>query len=1152
MTGMTLADAADRDAIRDTALDETLVVEAAAGTGKTTELVCRIVRVIATGRAPIAEIVAVTFTEKAAGELKLRLREALERARAGAGRESAAHLDAALRKLEEAHVSTIHGFCADLLRERPIEAGIDPLFQVMTEAQAARLFASVFGRWLQAQLVDPPEGVRRILRRQPWPDGEEGAVDRLRRAGLDLVEWRDFDAVWSRPAFARVERIDRLFEELQAVDDLLRDPASRRDALFQSTWPIRTLVEDVSRVEAVGLRDYDGLEARLVSLARHRDLQRLRKGSGAEYRSGVSRDRVWRGLEAVRASLAAFEMDADADLAALLERDLRGLVEQYGRAKTAAGVVDFLDLLLQARNLIRRNRAVRASFQQRFARIFVDEFQDTDPLQAEILMLLVADDPSVTDWHTVRPVPGKLFLVGDPKQSIYRFRRADVGVYRSLCERLEAAGARRVTLRTSFRARPNIQRAINAAFAPVMTGDPVSQQPTYVALEPARAEDSGQPSVVVLPVPEPYATQRLAASAIEKSLPEAVGAWIDWLVRRSGWRVEERGAMTPIRPGHICVLFRRFVSYDVDITRSYVEALEARGIPHLLVGGRSFHERAEVEALCAALAAIERPDDELSVFATLRGPFFGIGDEELLHFRHRFAHLHPFHVPLELEAGGVPDDGLASLMPIADALALLRSLHQQRNHTPVAATINRLLETTRVHVRFALEHSGEQVLANVLRVADLARQYEADGGASFRGFLEELDAQAETGQANEAPILEDASDGVRLMTAHKAKGLEFPVVILADITAKLRPAAASRYLEPDSRLCAIRLAGCAPDDLVRQGPLELERDRAEGVRIAYVAATRARDLLVIPAVGDEERDGWLEPLNAAVYPIGAQRRTSTPAPACPEFRSKDSVLNRPNGDPATAFTVSPGLHQIGEHAVVWWDPRALHLNATAPIGLRHGDLIVKKDIPADVLDAGLADYRAWRSARAAAIDVASKPSVSVQTVTQRARAARSTALSEVEVVRVHSRGVRPTGRRFGTLVHAVLAASPLDATPAAISELAASIGRALGATGAEIDAAAETVVAAFDQALFHRARHAWAANRCRREVPIAWREDDGVLLEGVVDLAFEDGGGWTVVDFKTDEAQDANLAAHRRQLSLYAGAVARATGAVVTPVVVYV
>jgi ATP-dependent exoDNAse (exonuclease V) beta subunit len=1031
-----------------------------------------------------------------------------------------------------------------------VEAGIDPLFKVLTEAQATRLFNDVFDRWVQEQLADPPEGVRRLLRRRAWRS-DEGSVDALRKAGLDLTEWRDFNKEWTHPEFARPSRIDALFAELRTVADLLRrEPGSRRDPLDDSTRFITALVENLVRVEQVTDRDYDGLEAQLVWLARHRDLSKLRKGSGATYRPGVTRAEVWESIERLRGSLAAFDLEVNEDLAALLQRDLQGLLKRYVLAKAAQGVLDFLDLLLLARDLIKAKRDVREDFQRRFRRIFVDEFQDTDPLQVEILLLLAADDPSVPSWQDVRPVPGKLFLVGDPKQSIYRFRRADVGIYRSVYERLAAAGARPLTLRTSYRARRNIQRAINAAFAPVMTGDSTSQQATYVALEPDRADNPAQPAVVVLPVPAPYATQRIAAFAIERSLPDAIGAYIDWLVHESGWRVEVNGEEVPIRPGHISVLFRRFVSFGVDVTQPYIEALEARNIPHLLVGGRSFHNRSEVEALRAALAAIERPDDELSVFATLRGPFFGINDEELAQYRHRFGRFHPFRVPIELQNGG-SDNRAGVLRPIADVLLLLQSLHRNRNHVPVAATIDRLVAATRVHVRFALEHSGEQVLANMLRVADLARQYESEGGLSFRGFLDELDRQADSGRADEAPILEEGSDGVRLMTAHKAKGLEFPVVILADMTARLRPASASRYLDSRERLCAIRLAGCAPADLVRQGLVEIERETAEGVRVAYVAATRARDLLVIPAVGDEERDGWIDPLNPAIYPDASRRRSAAAPVGCPPFRSRDSVINRPNADPAGPSTVSSGLHAMGTHDVVWWDPRCLHLNASRPAGLRYEKLIVKKDVPSEVPEEGRREYAAWQKAHAQAIDAGSKPSLAVQTVTARARkAAAAPAPENVEVVEVPRVAACPAGRRFGALVHGVLAAAPLDATAAVIHGLAVSLGRALGARSEEVDAATERVTTALTHSLFDRARRAFAAGRCRREVPVTW-VDDGQLVEGVVDIAFEDGGGWTVADFKTDELTHVHAARHKRQIALYAAAVRLATDRPTSAVLLY-
>src|ERR1051325_10007919 len=232
------------------------------------------------------------------------------------------------------------------------------------------------------------------------------------------------------------------------------------------------------------------------------------------------------------------------------------------------------------------------------------------------------------------------------------------------------------------------------------------------------------------------------------------------------------------------------------MTRPYLEALEARGAPHLLVGGRSFHNRAEIESIRAALAAIEWPEDELSVFAMLRGPLFAISDEELIEYRHNFGRFHPFRIPKEFPP---------SLEPIVNALQILQSLHRSRNRVPVATTITSLLDATRAHVGFALEHGGEQVLANVAHVTELARRYEAEGGMSIRGFIDELREQAESGEAGEAPILEEGRDGVRLMTVHKAKGLEFPVVILPDITARLNASTASRYVDSERGVCAIRL-----------------------------------------------------------------------------------------------------------------------------------------------------------------------------------------------------------------------------------------------------------------------------------------------------------------------------------------------------------
>ena len=1157
------ADEQARELIR-TALDQTLVVEAAAGTGKTTELVRRILAVLASGRADVREIVAVTFTEKAAGELKLRLRQGLEEERRAATDPGVARsLGDAVRNLEEAHVSTIHGFCADLLRERPVEARIDPLFRVLTEGQAERLFDEAFLEWFHANLEAPPEGMRRSLRRtsrsfRPGELDEDGPMERLRRAGFELTQWRDFGGAWTRPSFDREGAIVEIVGLVHTLAEVSASPSYRGDNLFVDTEPVRRLSRDLrGRTQSqipdhespMDLDGLDALEAQLIDLVRNRDFKRARKGSGAGYGKGVTRAVVLEARDMLTWRLQEFQVRADADLAALLHLELRTSVDRYEALKAREGALDFLDLLLRARDLIRDDQAVRQHFQARFTRIFVDEFQDTDPLQAELLLLLASSEPGETRWRHVLPTPGKLFIVGDPKQSIYRFRRADIAMYRDVCDLLISRGAVHVPLRRSFRGTPTIQRAVNAAFAPVMDGDPQRLQARYMALEAAREDHPGQPSVVALPVPDPYAQKFISPREIEKSLPDAVGAYVEWLLTKSGWTVTERREPTtrvPIEARHVCILFRRFVSYGEDVTRPYVEALEARGIRHLLVGGRAFHDREEIETLRAALMAIEWPDDQLSVFATLRGALFAIGDEDLLEYHHLFRRFHPYSVPDTVPAG---------LEPVQDALTLLRSLHVNRNRVPVADTIATLLNQTRAHVGFVLRPAGEQVLANVLHVAELARQYEMDGGMSFRGFVDALQEAASAGQAAEAPILEEGSDGVRLMTVHKAKGLEFPVVILADITAKLTPFDASRYVDTAAEVCALRLGGWLPQDLVDHRDDELMREKAEGERVAYVAATRARDLLVVPGVGDDPyAEGWVSPLNASIYPAESMRRIQAAADGCPAFVSKDSVRRRPNGDPATPHTVCPGLHRIGDahlgHDVVWWslEPGALSLGAEASFGLRRDDVIVKDVAPA-VLKRYREDYERWRAARDAAAAASAAPSLCVRTVTEFVRDQQGGAAIEVVMLEPHAH--RPRGPRFGSLVHAALAGVPLDADAAIVRSVVETQGRIAGASADERAAASAMVTTVLEHALIDAARRADAEGCCLRETPITLMRD-GELLEGVVDLAFETASGITVIDFKTDRAAGDDLARYQRQVALYAEAIALATGKTATAVLMMV
>jgi superfamily I DNA/RNA helicase len=266
-----------------------------------------------------------------------------------------------------------------------------------------------------------------------------------------------------------------------------------------------------------------------------------------------------------------------------------------------------------------------------------------------------------------------------------------------------------------------------------------------VPLQTWRPEISKRPTIVALPIPRPYGDwEKIVNFRIDESLPDAAGALIEWLMNTSGWTVEEDGATVSIRPRHICILFRRFRNYSTDVTRPYVRALETRRIPHVLVGGRSFHDREEVLALRYALAAIEWPDDELRVYAALRGPMFALGDDALFAYRQclgadgelGICRLHPMHPVDHNELD-------PTTQQVADALALMGRLHVGRNHRPIAQTILMLPDAVRAHAAIAMWPTGEQALANCLRMVDLARQFERRGASSFRAFVERMDADAE-------------------------------------------------------------------------------------------------------------------------------------------------------------------------------------------------------------------------------------------------------------------------------------------------------------------------------------------------------------------------------------------------------------------------
>jgi ATP-dependent exoDNAse (exonuclease V) beta subunit len=483
---------------------------------------------------------------------------------------------------------------------------------------------------------------------------------------------------------------------------------------------------------------------------------------------------------------------------------------------------------------------------------------------------------------------------------------------------------------------------------------------------------------------------------------------------------------------------------------------------------------------------------------------------------------------------------------IADALSLLRALHETRNERPFADTLSRFLDATRAHAGLAFWPSPRQTLASVARFVDRARRFDARGATSFRAFADWVEDEAARAGGGDAPYVEEGADGVRLMTVHRAKGLEFPVVIVVDPSAKAENARPSRYVDSTRGLWAVPLCGAVPRELNEHATEVKRADVAERARLLYVATTRARELLVVPGFGDGRAlKWWTSPLNDVVYP----ERGAQPEPVVGVTLTfgDDSVRVR-NGKVIAArekagvpfSPVRPGRHRRGELDVTWWDPNALPLDVEPLSGLRHRKLL---DPTGKGHAQAVAAHARWSKARASLVERASVPTFPVRTVREVALEGVKEGREVVTVTTGSWHEGRPTGPRFGTLVHAILAEIPFDATEGATRALARAHGRLLGATPNEIDAAAGAVSAALTHPLLQRAA---SATRVCRETALHRKLPDGTLVEGVVDLAFleDDPFGdvrWTVVDYKTDlsgGAPDDYVV----QVELYAKAIEAATG----------
>jgi ATP-dependent exoDNAse (exonuclease V) beta subunit len=948
--------------------------------------------------------------------------------------------------------------------------------------------------------------LRRALARLAWSEerSAEGPVEKLREAAWALAEWRDHDAAWHILDIDRRAAMLALFERLKKLEAMLRVARRPGDPLARCLKPVQESRRRIRIAREAGVADPDDVENELLSLKFRVKYFESNQGYG-DWGGGIQRSEVIAGWRDLNDAIEAFRVDADADLAARLREELWQVIDHYQQAKQRAGSLDFQDLLISARDLLRHPQA-RSDLQGLYDCIFIDEFQDTDPLQAEILLSLCRHAGPSAEQEA-----GRLFVVGDPKQSIYRFRRADARQYRRIRADLLASGIKPQYLQEGRRSTAALHEFVNAAFADI---------PDALPLTGGVPSTATQPAVVALPMPYLHGSKNMSPRVAAQHAPETTAAFVEWLLRSSDWTVRDERDNTrrSIRVDDICILFRKTVSYDEDLTQRYVRALEARNIDHVLVGSKSFHRREEIGTIRAALRAVEWPDDELSVYAVLRGALFFISDADLFSFREQHGRFTPFFKP--------PVDIDPAFEPIVTVLALLKKLHRGRNYIPPAETIRRLLDAARAHIGLAFHAGGERRLANVYRLCDLARAFESARPGSFRSFVTFLENEYEIGEQSEAAVLEQQAGGVQLMTVHKAKGLEFPVVILAEMTtAATRRGGCERHVNADVRLCAQKLCGWAPWELRENEAQEEAEDRAESVRIGYVAATRARDLLVVSASGmGPWEKSWLTPLYGALYPERAQWTSPESYPHL-KTTGRATVLDFPP-EHQDAVSVCPGLHRTAAgNRVFWFDPQLFPGADETLRGLHRGEMLT--GTPSQ-REAGLSAWNDWVARRSALIAAASAPTVKTMLASQ-ARLTPEADQIPFQIVTVEYGGQRPATRAFGRLVHTLLETWDSVAT----DHIAKLHGRRLGATEREITAAVALVRAAVQHPLLNPA----GPIAVHREYPVSMTLASGEIVEGMIDFAWSDGNCWTVIDYKTGRTE----ARYRTQVQLYALALQRAT-----------
>lgn len=918
------------DAARLTAIgvhDRSILVEAGAGSGKTAVMAGRIAAMLAEGIAPKC-IAAVTFTELAASELLIRVRDFVSDLAAGAipselriafpGGLSDAHqvnLASASAMIDEITCSTIHGFCQRLIKPYPVEADIDPGAGVMDRNQADFAFIEIVEIWLREQLSGDEGGI--IAEMVLHNPGE--TVGLINKIVANLRKRRTVSAPVATPL------APHLLAFRNAVDELA-EFIRNAPAVEEETANFAELFTAMAESLAVGsaIETPVGLVRMLVSPP-HPDLctktgtflayKKKGKWVDAAKREGLAKTEGERLNIAAEAHYAACCQGWQILLQNVASRVLADLIAQvqpvlhrFRDYKRSTALLDFDDLIFAARDLLRDHDDVRRSLAARFSKVLVDEFQDTDPLQTEIFWRLCGEPPAegaTADWAAFTIRPGALFLVGDPKQAIYRFRGADVSAYVRAREAFIAQdGDSVLPISTNFRSCAPILTYVNERFEALLSSD---GQPGFTPLDPFHADRGDAQCVAALDVAVADENGKASAEQQRDGEADAVAEMCARLIGSEMILDRRSGASRVCRPGDIALL----APTGSDLWR-YEEALERHGIPVATQAGKGLFRRQEIQDLIALTRVLADRRDTLALGALLRGPLVGLTDEELLDIIWALPRSEdgPERLPrLDL---GVEARDIAH--PLArSTIETLQALYRQTNSTTPHDLLSQAVDALRVRPMLLERHRGqaERALANVDLYLSLTTAFSVRG---LRAFAETMTA-AWTDEARAVEGRPDAQEeAVALYTMHAAKGLEWPIVVpINTMTGIMATESAVTDRDSDTFYCPV--FGVKPvgyDDVRDAEKAELDRER---IRLWYVAATRARELLVLPRLdAAQSKSAWISLLDLSLADLPALDLAHLPS----DIGAKDK--GERNDQSRESFAVEAAAIVERQRRLVWLAP----------------------------------------------------------------------------------------------------------------------------------------------------------------------------------------------------------------------------------------